>query len=181
MATEKTWTQIEAEIAETFRKWRKPPPKLTYHVQKRSATKRSQTREERTVTIEFTAWGAGNIARTVKLEMARSSRAIDNLAQLARAVEHLRVADMRKITDLVVLLYRQLHPAPVQQREQVPFTPPSGPYAVLHLVQGAPLVVCEAAYRALSRAAHPDAGGSNEAMRKLNLAIEQIRKEYAKR
>lgn len=174
---EKTWTQIEAEIAEAFRKWRRPPPKLTYHVQKRSAAKRAQTREERTVSIEFTAWGAGNIARVVKLEMSREERAIDNLAQIARAVEYVRVAESRKITDLVVLLYRQLHPVPVQQPPPPRNIPPSGPYAVLHVAQDAPLVVCEAAYRALARVAHPDAGGSNEHMRRLNLAIETIRKQ----
>jgi hypothetical protein len=41
-------------------------------------------------------------------------------------------------------------------------------------------VVCEAAYRALAKESHTDAGGSDERMRALNAAIEAIRKEKAK-
>lgn len=46
---------------------------------------------------------------------------------------------------------------------------------MLHIAEDAPLEVAEAAYRALSRKAHPDAGGNHERMKALNLAIEAIR------
>lgn len=177
MVKEKTWTQLEDAIEETFRKWREQPPRLTYSVQKRSAAKRMQTKEERTVAIEFTAW-AGSKLRTVKLVMSRRDRAIDNLAAIAQAVEHLRMADVRGIADLVVLMYQQLYPV-----AQTPPPPPprvaSGPYAVLHVASDAPLAVCEAAYRALAKLAHPDQGGNTQTMQRLNAAIEIIRKEKA--
>jgi hypothetical protein len=46
---------------------------------------------------------------------------------------------------------------------------------LLHLAEGAPVHVAEAAFRAMAKAAHPDAGGSNEAMALVNSAIEVIR------
>jgi hypothetical protein len=50
---------------------------------------------------------------------------------------------------------------------------------LLHLAEGAPLHVAEAAFRAMAKAAHPDAGGSNEAMAGVNGAIELIRASRA--
>ena len=44
----------------------------------------------------------------------------------------------------------------------------------LWLKPGAPREVIDAAYRALARLYHPDAGGSEEAMTRLNLAYRQI-------
>jgi len=176
---EKTWTQLEGEIVETFRKWHRPPPQLTYQIQKRSAAKRIQTKEERTVTVEFTAF-AGSKLRTAKLIVSRRERAIENLAAIAQAVEALRMAEVRGITDLVVLLYRQLYPAVMTSPPPPPNVGSGGPYAVLHVTSSAPLAVCEAAYRALSKLAHPDQGGDTTTMQRLNAAIETIRKDKAK-
>jgi DnaJ-domain-containing protein 1 len=50
-------------------------------------------------------------------------------------------------------------------------------YATLGVLSSAPRAVIEAAYRALAKEAHPDAGGSPDRMRDLNAAIETIRKE----
>jgi len=47
---------------------------------------------------------------------------------------------------------------------------------VLGVREDVSLEVAEAAYRALARQRHPDAGGSNEAMQELNHAIEEIRR-----
>ena len=44
------------------------------------------------------------------------------------------------------------------------------------MAPGAPLDVAEAAYRALAKKAHPDAGGDPERFRRLTEAIEWIRK-----
>jgi hypothetical protein len=49
--------------------------------------------------------------------------------------------------------------------------------SVLHLSPDTPLPVAEAAYRALAKQAHPDAGGSSDQMQRLNAAIERVRKE----
>jgi hypothetical protein len=180
MTKEKTWSQLEEQISETFRKWGKMPPTITYNIAKRSVAKRSQSREERAVSISFY-----HHSKRILIEMVREDRAIDNLAKIATAVEEIRLAEVRGTKDLIVLLYRQMYPAPSAQQQAPPpppprTTPPSGPYAVLHVAQDAPLEVCEAAYRALTKKAHPDMGGDTATMQRLNAAIEQIRKEHTK-
>lgn len=46
----------------------------------------------------------------------------------------------------------------------------------LYVQENAPLAVIQAAYRALAKMTHPDAGGSNEAMQKVNEAYEVLTK-----
>jgi len=48
-------------------------------------------------------------------------------------------------------------------------------FTVLGVLPEAPIEVAEAAYRALAKKAHPDAGGSSEAMGRLSRAIEEAR------
>jgi len=48
-------------------------------------------------------------------------------------------------------------------------------YQILFLRPGAPDFVISAVYRALAKQMHPDAGGSDEAMQRLNQAIEVLR------
>lgn len=172
---EKTWAQLEAAIGETFRKWGLTEPTLGWRLNKRSAARRNQTKEERGVSIDFVAWAEGRW-RKVRLTMVREDRAIDNLAKLAQAVEWVRMAEVREITPLVVLIYRQLYPtepaaAPPPRADDLP----RGPYAVLHVANDAPLEVCEAAYKALTKKHHPDLGGDTATMQRLNGAIELIR------
>jgi hypothetical protein len=50
-------------------------------------------------------------------------------------------------------------------------------YEILQIMPDAPLEVAEASYRARVKAAHPDAGGSAEAVIELNEAIKSIRQE----
>ncbi len=50
---------------------------------------------------------------------------------------------------------------------------------VLHVAPDAPREVIEASYRALSRTAHPDAGGSEDAMKQLNAAKDAALKARA--
>ncbi len=49
-------------------------------------------------------------------------------------------------------------------------------YAVLWLLPGAPAAVVKAAYRALAARYHPDAGGDEELMIRLNAAYAAIRR-----
>lgn len=59
-----------------------------------------------------------------------------------------------------------------------PGSPPQrDPYEVLGIRPDAPREIAEAAYKALSKRAHPDAGGSEEAMEELNVAIARVRDE----
>lgn len=169
---EKTWSQIEGQINETFRKWGQGTPQLSYLINKRAAGKRIQTREERTVSITFVIRN-----RSVRLTMAREDRAIENLEKLAQAVEWVRMAEVREITALVELIYRQLHPSSTPPPPPPRADLPRGSYGVLHVANDAPIEVCEAAYKALTKKHHPDLGGDTATMQRLNAAIEQIRKE----
>lgn len=54
---------------------------------------------------------------------------------------------------------------------------PSEPWATLHLLPSAPPEVIQAAFRALARLHHPDRGGNEETMRKINNAWEQLKRE----
>ena len=47
--------------------------------------------------------------------------------------------------------------------------------ATLYLLSTAPDYVVQAVFRAMAKHAHPDAGGDNEQMRRLNLAMEVLR------
>lgn len=50
----------------------------------------------------------------------------------------------------------------------------SDPFAVLHLLPTAPRALVDAAYRTLAKSAHPDLGGSDQAMRRLSEAHEAL-------
>ncbi len=191
--TAKTWTQVEQDIADTMRKWRvwdyviQSPFAALKAVERRRLVKAGQTVEQRTVTLVF-SWREPETYKhhTLSFTVGREDTALDNLELLAKLVEHLRMAEVRGIHGMAMKAYRLMYPQPAQQH-----TPPpqhervqtSGPYATLHVADDAPLEVAEAAYRALSRSAHPDSGNAHSGhtwMVMLNLAIEQIRAEKAK-
>ena len=48
-------------------------------------------------------------------------------------------------------------------------------YATLYLLPDAPQIVVKSSYRALAQLHHPDAGGTHEAMLKINKAYERLR------
>jgi hypothetical protein len=117
----------------------------------------------------------------LRADVRSAPTATENLHLIAVALETIRMAKVRGVEKILALLYRQMYPAP---SPPPPLPPPrSEPrqipphYAVLHIDPSAPLEVAEAAYRALAKRAHPDAGGSTETMQRLNAAIETIRAE----
>ncbi len=143
--------------------------------------------EQRTVTLIF-SWREPDTYKQRRLlfTVGREETAIGNLELLVKLVEHLRMAEVRGIHSLEMRAYRLMYPLPAPasplppQQERVRS---SGPYATLHVADDAPLEVAEAAYRVLSRSAHPDTGNANSGhtwMVTLNLAIEQIRAQKAK-
>ncbi len=68
-----------------------------------------------------------------------------------------------------------------QQRPPQTKPAPSSPYAALGLLNNAPIEVVEAAYRALAKKYHPDLGGDETRMKRINLAYEAIKTDQAKR
>ncbi len=54
-------------------------------------------------------------------------------------------------------------------------------YTALHLLPSAPIEVIKAAYRALAILCHPDRGGDEEAMKRVNIAYESITRQLEAR
>jgi hypothetical protein len=67
-------------------------------------------------------------------------------------------------------------PAHRQERTPPPRTAPAqdDPYRVLHLLPTAPPELVKAAYRTLSKVHHPDHGGDELSMKRLNRAFEKL-------
>lgn len=90
-----------------------------------------------------------------------------NLRAIYLAMDSRRLNLVRGIDDAVQATYLAL-PAPAVVRD---------PYEVLGIRSDSPLAVAEAAFKALARTAHPDTGGSEEAMKELTAAIERVRED----
>lgn len=167
LTTKKSWNDTIEDLAATFRKWgvtdweTRPqrPPKTA---------RQYQSVDERRVALRFVRKGQG-----VELACASQDTAQDNLRVLYLVIEALRLNDVRGYGALYADAARQLYPALPAPGQQSPSV--HTPYAVLHVRDTAPLVVCEAAYKALARQAHPDSGGSDDRMQALNAAIAAIR------
>jgi DnaJ-domain-containing protein 1 len=142
----------------------------------RSSTKQNQTPQERQVVLHYTRKG-----KSYQIAMGRQARAVDNLLVVWLILEALRLNEARGFAAEIAAVYRQEFPAlPAAGQSGAPSTTApaaSDPYRVLFVRQDAPLAVCEAAYRALIKEAHPDTGGSVEKAQRLNVAIAAIRKE----
>jgi hypothetical protein len=176
VTTQKTWSRILDDLEESFGKWGGVLRgwRVETVLAPRSATKQNQTIEERTVTLTWARKG-----KTYAITMKNQTRAVDNLLVIWLIVETLRLNDARGYAQQVAEVYRTEFPAlPGPGAPPAP-KPSVTPYTLLFVQSNAPLVVCEAAYRALVKVAHPDAGGSDQRMLALNAAIEQIRKEKA--
>lgn len=173
LTTKKSWDETIRELEETFHKWnvrqwrtepQRPPRRANeYHSQ-----------AERTVKLYYTIKG-----REVVLTSAKQSSARDNLRVLYLVVEALRMNERRGLADTTADAYRQTYPAlPAPGQLNTPAQPsPADPYAVLWLRSGAPREVVEAAYRALAKTHHPDAGGDRAAWLRIHQAIETLRQQ----
>jgi hypothetical protein len=174
--TEKTWARILDDLESSFDKWGGVMRgwRVETVLAPRSATKQYQTLEERTVTLRWARRG-----KDYAITMKNQTRAVDNLLVIWLIVETLRLNDARGYAEHLAEVYRTEFPAlpgpgVTAQAEKVIST---GPYALLYVRNDAPLEVCEAAYRALSKVHHPDISRSGAVQMALNDAIEAIRKE----
>ena len=181
VTTKKTWSRILDDIEDSLGKWGGVAQgwRVDTLLAPRSATKQSQTLEERTVTLHWTRRG-----KAYAITMRNQWRAVDNLLVIWLIVETLRLNDARGYAQQVAEVYRTEFPAlpgPGVAPQAAPAKPDpmssTGPYALLYVVRMAPLEVCEAAYRVLSKRYHPDVTGSDAVQQSLNQAIEAIRKE----
>lgn len=156
-----SWNQTLDELAQEFDRWGVEDWDVNHPRGALRKTWEAQSAADRTVRLTYTRHG-----QTVNLVMDKQARAVDNLRVLYLAIEALRLNERRGIGEVVAAAYTQL----AAPRD------PTSPYTVLGIAEGAPLTVAEAAYRAHAKALHPDAGGSAEAMKRLNYAIDAVRK-----
>jgi hypothetical protein len=185
------WIRYTDEIRETLRKWGVYYPladPITSHVSKLNGNERRRfwrqpvyLPEERRITVAFQWREPGTYGNRKDISFTLSTKPTpwENAEIMAKALEALRLAEVRGSTRAMMRIYRQMFP--IEQQQQAPPPPRDEPRSVprwaktLHVSPDAPLQVAEAAYRALSLKEHPDTGGSHDRMKALNLAIEQAR------
>jgi hypothetical protein len=179
--TTKTWAALKNELSEALRKWNVTTWSIDPDKPDRKLTTKYLDRDARAVTLTFRRWNViTNSVGLFKITMRNRVTLVDNLHALAQAIEHLRIAEYREIDKILITIYQQMDP---QQRPQpAPQSPPHLPehYRVLGVQPTAPMVVVEAAYKALTKVYHPDVGGGDLIkMQRLNAAMDEVRKERA--
>lgn len=158
------WTTCRDRLLDVIAKWQKRYSAGSVEIDC-PARPRYQARfgnaADRAVSVTFTA--GKHVNRTVTVD--RFERPVDNLWALAVGLDDIRLNELRGLDDVARQVYQAL-PAPTKRRD---------PYEVLGVRPDAPAEVVEASYKALAKRLHPDVGGSDEAMRELNEAMEAVK------
>lgn len=157
--SKQAWSETERDIGWCFERWRVRDWEIQKNVMGSRVHSANLTREERAVSIRFVLRG-----RPVTVSLDSQERPIDNLRALYLCLEDMRMLEVRGLAETVQSAYKQLA-APAAERD---------PYEVLGLRPGATRDEVEAMWKVKARAAHPDAGGSNEAMAALNAARDRL-------
>lgn len=155
LVTSKSAADTKADLRETFRKWGVGRDSFEIFP--------PVDRWSPDATVEY--WKNGT-KQTVTCK--RFEDYPTNLRGIYLALEALRLADQRGILpELAAAAVAMLPPAKTKR--------PS--YEVLQIYPDADIEIAEAAFRALSKKLHPDVGGSHDAMKELNEAIQDFRRE----
>jgi DnaJ-domain-containing protein 1 len=109
----------------------------------------------------------------VRIHYGQQWRYAGNLRAVYLTLDALRLAYKRGLGDILTETVSQMLQLGAGARTR-------DPYEVLGVRPEAADEVIEASYRALARNAHPDAGGTDDAMKELNDAIGRIRDERRK-
>lgn len=179
LETKKSWAECEADIKAELGRWgaltysltrgRSPAePTGPKSVKSQSRTSWSQTPEQATVTL-VAHWPDSAGRPDLVIKYNKQKRDVDNARVIFLVIESIRKNEVRGLGDVLRETYAQLPPGEAQSVRKRP------PHEVLEILPGSPLAVAEAAYKVKAQAAHPDRGGSNEAMAELNAAIEELR------
>jgi len=175
MANPKTWGVLKGELSETFRKWRVFDWVL---VPEKNPTPRAKayTPDERLVAVRFRLSG-----KWIGLGCSSELYACGNLQLLVVAIESMRMNDVRGVDRLIAGGYRLLYPppAPAPQPAEPKAIDERDPYAVLGVPASYPLAAIEKIWKAHLLAVHPDAGGNEEQAKRLNVAMDEIRRRRA--
>lgn len=158
LSTDKTYAETERELAECFRKWGVREWSAEPNVPKARVNALTLSQAERAVTVHYMKDGK---PITLSLDTQRSPGA--NLRALYLSLDAMRMIDARGVGSIVQSAYMQLG-APKTERD---------PWEVLGLRPGASKDEIEVMFKAKAKVAHPDAGGSHDAMTELNAARER--------
>jgi len=83
----------------------------------------------------------------------------------------------KTIADYGARLIEALRSSASAPRPETPTPDPNDPYAILDIPPNSPDWLLRLAYRDRAKKAHPDAGGSDEEMKRVNAAYEKIKEE----
>lgn len=153
--TKLSWNETKNDLADCLRKWGNPAWELECAVRMYT----SASKEPVKLRI---IWKDG---REIFWSYNQQQRPVDNLRVIYLAAEAMRMNEVRGIDKLLQEAYMAL-PAPKTQRD---------PWEVLGLRPDAGDDAIEAMYRLKAKSAHPDAGGSDEAMAELNDARDRAK------
>lgn len=101
-------------------------------------------------------------------EWFRQLRAFDNALELVLG---------KRLTFYGAYVVEKLAPFFGGSRPKPPTNDPNDPYRVLDIPSNSPDWLVKLAYKAKAKKAHPDAGGSEEDMKRINDAYQKIREE----
>lgn len=154
-----TWEQNAQRLRETFDKWGVGFEDWTVECEIEPQRRNGYHGLAGAVTVHYRLPGRQNVV-TMKLDSQDTPA--KNLSSIAITIESIRMQERRGLGGIAAAHYLALA-APLTARD---------PFEVLGLRPDASVQQIEIMYKALARDVHPDAGGSEEAMKELNEAKE---------
>ncbi len=153
-----TWAQNAKRISETFEKWGLGFEEWTIECLTEPRSRNVvQWNDARSVTVRYRLRG-----QVVAMTLDSQDTPAKNLSSIAITVEAIRMQERRGLGAIAAAHYLALS-APLTARD---------PFEVLGLRPDAAPALIEAAYKTAAQDAHPDHGGSDDAMKELNEAKE---------
>ncbi len=150
-----SWADTEKELGWCFEKWGVADWSVEPNVPRSRVNGSRFERDETAVTVRYR-----KVEHEVVLTMDTQAWPAGNLRALYLCIDAMRLLEVRGMADTVRSAYRQLE-APRTARD---------PWVVLGLRPNASREQVETMFKLLAQTAHPDKGGSNEAMAELNAA-----------
>lgn len=165
MNTRVSWARTRQQMEETFRLWGIVDWQSMSTCEPQQTQSSYLSEEKRRVTVRY----MHPSGKEISLSMAKQSRPVDNFRVLYLTVEGMRLNETRGLGEVFQDAYLQLSAPPTEK----------DPYEILGVRPDAALEICEAAYRQSAKSRHSDKGGTDEAMKEINSAIERIREDRA--
>lgn len=153
--------ETEQDLAWCFGKWGVRDYSVDYNVPRAKLRNLTLSRVERAVTVRWMPKGSN---REVVVSSDDQDTVAANLRKLYLGIDAMRMNERRGLNDVMRSAYMQLGPA-------------GNHWTALGLVPGSLPDEIRRAYREKARTAHPDTGGSDEALAALNAARDAALRE----